>query len=278
MDVRRADLHTHTCYSDGRLTPSELVAKAWENNLQGLAITDHDTTAGISEAQTEADRRGLELITGVELSLSVGREEIHLLGYFFAPEHPAIRAHIDAVHSQRLQRAAAMVDKLNSLGIPLTFEEVQEHAPTSSIGRPHIAAALVAGKYIDSYETAFSDYLRNNGPAFVAWGLPSGAEGIRVIHEAGGIAVLAHPGHWTQDATIMHLIRAGLDGIETIHPSHDTMLTRYYQKLAKEFVLLQSGGSDYHGYRPEDEERFGRYSISYGRLKRLRERAKALTQ
>lgn len=276
MDVRRADLHTHTCYSDGRLRPADLVAKAHAHQLHGIAVTDHDTVDGLAEASAEAKRRGMDLIPGVELSLSVGREEIHLLGYFFDPQHPSMQRHLQQVRVQRQHRAAAMVGKLNDLGLSLSFDEVLQHAPTSSVGRPHIAAALVAGGYIDTYETAFTDYLSNNGPAFVAWSLPTGAEGIRVIHEAGGLAVLAHPGHWMNDRTIMQLIRHGLDGIETIHPSHDTMLTRYYQKLAKEFMLLQTGGSDYHGYRPDEEERFGRFSISYGRLKRLREKATAV--
>lgn len=271
MDLRRADLHTHTLNSDGQLTPTELVRKARQHGLQALAVTDHDTVQGWPEARTAGRKWNVEVIPGVELSVTVGAKEVHLLGYFFDPEHPALRQHLEAFQVRRRERAEGMVARLREAGIPLEFEHVAAQAPRGVLGRPHVALALVEGGHVASYEAAFAHYLKDGGPAFVPKPRFPAADALAMLHEAGGIGVLAHPGHWTGDQTIMALVRAGMDGIETVHPSHDYTLTRYYRQVARDFLLLETGGSDYHGVRPQDEENLGRCSIPYPQLQRIRQ-------
>jgi len=273
IDVRRADLHTHTYCSDGHLAPAELVARARQGGLQAIAITDHDCIDGLAEGQAAGRRHGVEVVTGVELSVTVGEEEVHLLGYFFDPEAPALRAHLEAFQQSRLERAVRMVERLNGLGVPLRFEAVQARALGRALGRLHVAEALVAHGHVATTQDAFEAYLRDAGPAFVAKPLFPAREALTLLHEAGGLGVLAHPGHWTSDATLMALIRAGLDGLETIHPSHDSTLTHYYRGIARDFGLLETGGSDYHGPRPDVADSLGRISIPYRWVERARRAA-----
>jgi len=270
IDLRRADLHAHTYCSDGHLSPSELVAKARQCGLQALAITDHDCIDGLAEGQAAGARLGIEVIAGVELSVTVAAEEVHLLGYFFDPDHAGLCAHLEGFQQQRRARAERMVEQLNALGVPLSFEAVQAQARGRALGRPHVAEALLAQGYVATTQEAFEAYLRDDGPAFVAKPLFAAREALALLHEAGGIGVLAHPGHWTSDTTLMALIDAGLDGIETIHPAHDATLTHYYRQLARDFILLETGGSDYHGPRPGEADSMGRYSIPYPWLERAR--------
>lgn len=273
MDLRRADLHTHTRHSDGQLAPAELVRKARASGLQALAITDHDTVDGFEEGHAAGRRWGVEIVAGVELSVTVGQTEVHLLGYFFDPAYPALRAHLEAFRQARLRRAEQMVVRLNEIGIPLRAAAVLEQAAGGAVGRPHVAQALVAGGYVGSYQEAFENYLRDQAPAFVSKPLFPAADALRMLHDAGGIGVLAHPGHWTSDQVLMQLVRDGLDGVEVVHPSHDYSLTQYYRNIARDFGLIETGGSDYHGVRPNGEETLGRYSIPYAQLERLRRRA-----
>ncbi len=273
IDVRRADLHTHTLCSDGQLSPTELVAKARQCGLKALAITDHDCIDGLAEAQAAGARYGVEVVAGVELSVTVAEVEVHLLGYFFDPDHPGLRAHLAAFQERRRERALRMVERLNTLGVPLTFEEVEAQAQGQALGRPHLAQALLNGGYVETSQEAFEQYISDRGPAFVPKPMFPAQEALALLHEAGGIGVLAHPGHWTGDTTVMALIQAGLDGLETIHPSHDASLTQYYRRLARDFFLLETGGSDYHGPRPDVADAMGRYTIPYPWLDRARKAA-----
>ena len=252
------------------LSPSELVAKARQRGLSALALTDHDSVEGLEEAHAAGAREGIEVINGVELSVSVGEDEVHVLGYFFDRHHAGLLGYLEYFRKERYVRAGRIIERLNALGVPLTFEAVEAEAGQSAFGRPHIARALVAGGFVAAYPDAFEHYLGWNGPANVAKTLFPATEALRVLHEAGGLAVLAHPGHWTSDATLMTLIRAGLDGIETIHPSHDALLIHYYKQIVRDFFLIETGGSDYHGGRPEDEENFGAVTIPYAQLERIR--------
>lgn len=269
----RADLHTHTHCSDGQLSPKALVHKAALSGITALAITDHDCVDGLAEARQAGIQHNVEIINGVELSVTVGETEVHLLGYFFDDEHPGLRAHLAAFMHQRRLRAIRMVEKIKALGCPLRFEAVERQAVGKAIGRPHVARALVAEGLVESYEDAFERYIGDGKPAFVAKPLVPAAEALALLHDAGGIGVLAHPGHWTADATLMLLIRAGLDGIEVVHPSHDDSLIRYYRQVACDFVLIETGGSDYHGTYPGSEPRLGYYTIPYALLERARRAA-----
>jgi predicted metal-dependent phosphoesterase TrpH len=274
MDLRRADLHTHTHCSDGRLAPAELVRSARQHGLQALAITDHDTIDGLAEGMAAGRRWGVEVVPGVELSVTVGETEVHLLGYFFDPDDARLRAHLTAFREARFDRARWMVHQLNGLGFALDLDDVLAQARGGAVGRPHVAQAMAASGYVATYQEAFDQYLRDGAPAFVSKPLFPAEEALEMLHRAGGIGVLAHPGHWTSDAVVRALVAAGLDGFEVIHPAHDLMLTRYYRQLARDHGLSETGGSDYHGVRPSDEEHFGPYSIPYPQFERLRARAR----
>lgn len=269
-------MHAHTHCSDGHLSPTALVAKARACGLKALAITDHDCIDGLAEGQAAGVRHSLEVVAGVELSVTVAAEEVHLLGYFFDPGHAALRDHLEAFQQQRRARAARMVERLNASGVSLAFEAVEAQAKGRALGRPHVAEALVTEGYVATTQEAFERYLRDDGPAFVAKPLFPAREALALLHEAGGIGVLAHPGHWTSDATLMILIRAGMDGIEVIHPSHDATLNRYYRQIARDFVLLETGGSDYHGPRPDSDDPMGRFSIPYPWVERARRAARGV--
>lgn len=271
-----ADLHTHTLCSDGGLTPEALVTQAHSHGLRALAITDHDTVAGLAAAHAAGDRLGVEIIAGVELSTTVDGEEVHLLGYFFDPTHPALREHLAAFQDARRARAEAMVERLNALGVSLRWEAVAAQVQGTAVGRPHVAQALAEGGFVDDPAAAFDQYLGDGGPACVSKPLFPAHEALAILHAAGGIGVLAHPGHWTSDATVMTLIRDGLDGLETVHPSHDATLTRYYRQIARDFGLIETGGSDYHGTHPSDDARFGQVTVPYAWVERARPTETAL--
>lgn len=258
-----ADLHTHTTYSDGRLTPAVLMAKAQQRGMRALAVTDHDTIGGWAATKEAARSRNIHVVSGVELSVTVDDREVHLLGYGFDPSHPGLRAHLEAFEAARRERVREMVARLDTLGLSLTVEEV---TPGSSghraLGRPHVARALVQRGYVASYEEAFERYLSRDRPAFVEKPEVPATQVLDLLHEADGVGVLAHPGHWTGGFLLSELVRAGLDGIEVVHPSHDEVLEQYYERVAQDYGLLRTGGSDYHGQRPEEEQHFGRCGLS----------------
>lgn len=265
----------HTCCSDGVLTPAELVAKARDRGLSALSVTDHDTIDALHDADIEGTRLGVEIIPGVELSVTVDGHELHLLGYCFDPAHPALNEHLKSFCTSRTERGREIVARLNRLGIPLEMEDVLALCTNGVVGRPHVAKALVARGLVASYDDAFQRYLKDDGMAFVAKPLFPAEQAIAMLHDAGGVAVLAHPGTRTDGRVIKHLIHTGLDGIETIHPSHSPALTRTYQELARKYGLIETGGSDYHGFRPEEDENLSRYSIPYRRLELIRRAAAA---
>jgi len=200
--------------------------------------------------------------------------EVHILGYFFDPDNSALLEYANEVSSTRRNRISRIVDRLSDLGIGLDYDEILERSGPGTVGRPHVAQALVDGKHVRNTAEAFRMYLRNGGPAFVASEKISALEAIAMIAEAGGVSVLAHPGHWVADSTLMKLIRNGLRGIEVVHPSHDHQLEQYYRELAREFVLIQTGGSDYHGPRSNQEDTIGRYFVGTVELQRLRSAGK----
>lgn len=274
MDLRRADLHLHTTCSDGTLDPEALVRKALRHGLRAVAVTDHDAVDGVAAARATGAKLGVDVVAGVELSVTATHDgesrELHLLGYFFDPAHAGLAEHLATFRRARTERAAGMVERLRALGVPVTMEAVLEAAGDGAVGRPHVAAALVAGGHVASYGEAFSRYLADGAPAWVAKPLFPARDALRLLHDAGGIGVLAHPGHWTSDRLVRALAEDGMDGLEVVHPSHDANLTRYWREVADALGLLRTGGSDYHGHRPYDEGNLGRYSIPYPHVDRLR--------
>ncbi|MBJ6643971.1 PHP domain-containing protein [Streptomyces sp. BSE7-9] len=250
----RIDLHTHSTASDGTDTPAELVRKAAAAGLDVVALTDHDTTRGHAEALA-ALPPGLTLVTGAELSCRLDGVSMHLLAYLFDPEEPALLAERELVRDDRVPRAKGMIAKLNELGVPVTWEQVARIAGNGSVGRPHVASALVELGVVDSVSDAFTpEWLADGGRAYVPKHETDPFEAVRLVKNAGGVAVFAHPaavkrGRTVPDSPIAELARAGLDGIEVDHMDHDPGTRARLRGLAGELGLLVTGSSDYHGSR-----------------------------
>ncbi|MFJ8632513.1 PHP domain-containing protein [Streptomyces sp. NPDC093568] len=250
----RIDLHTHSTASDGTDTPAELVRNAAAAGLDVVALTDHDTTRGYAEA-IAALPEGLTLVTGAELSCRIDGISMHMLAYLFDPEEPALLAERELVRDDRVPRAQGMVAKLNALGVPVTWERVLRIAGDGSVGRPHVATALVELGVVPTVDDAFTeDWLADGGRAFVEKHETDPFEAIRLVKAAGGVTVFAHPaaskrGRTVPEAAIAELAAAGLDGIEVDHMDHEPDTRARLRGLAKELGLLATGSSDYHGSR-----------------------------
>lgn len=242
-----ADLHCHTTASDGLLTPSEIIALAKSRNLQALAITDHDTVDGLNEARQMAERVGIHLITGVEINTDWHGKEVHILGYGIKTDSDGFNHKLKELRAKRAIRVQRIIEKLRQLGISITFEQITQNAGGDSLGRPHIALALVRQRYTSSVKEAFDKYLKNGAPAYVPRYKLKPAEAIQIIRQAGGVAVLAHPGSEGLYDEITGWVGDGLQGIEVSHPDHTAEKSRKYARLSRELKLLATGGSDFHG-------------------------------
>ena len=267
-----ADLHTHTTRSDGQLSPEELVAQAAERGIQVLSVTDHDTVGGIQPAATAAEEKGLHLVPGTELSVTLDEQEIHLLAYGFDPAHTGLQEHLAAMQEARRARAQTIVERLREQGVEVGDDQLRADISTAhAVGRPHVAAALVRAGQVDSERAAFEQYLEEGKPGFVAKPAFSASDALDLIHEADGVGVLAHPGHWMSGRQVRQLVDVGLDGLETKHPSHDTSLRSYYERLAQAHDLVTTGGSDYHGRTDSEKTHFGTVGMSQAEWERFRE-------
>jgi predicted metal-dependent phosphoesterase TrpH len=246
----RLDLHTHSTCSDGVLAPAALVAAANAGGLDLVALTDHDTVAGIDAAQAAAaSAGGPRVVAGIELTCSLDGAEVHLLGYGFAPAHVAIAAFAERGAELRRERLAAMVGRLNALGVRIRVEDVEVEPGCRSVGRPHLARALVQRGAVAGFQDAFTRYLVDGGPAWVPSRGPDLAEGIATIRAAGGVSVWAHP--TLEDGRRFAAAREmGLEGVETIRPRLEPAASLALEQAAREAGLLFSGGSDWHGAPP----------------------------
>lgn len=240
------DLHAHSTASDGALPPAEAVAAAHAAGLRAFALTDHDTLAGIPEAQAKADALGLELIAGVELSVHHGEDEFHLLGLHVRDVEP-LQQSLETIRGHRRTRAEEMVLRLQSAGIDVTMEAVLAQAGTGAIGRPHVARAMVAAGHVRDIREAFDRWLAYGKAAYVDKQRLDVADGIAMVHRTGGIAVIAHLGSDGTRALVEALVPEGLDGIEVRHPSHSREDEQRLTALTEHFGLVKSGGSDWHG-------------------------------
>ncbi|MGW2300055.1 PHP domain-containing protein [Streptomyces sp. NPDC001809] len=270
----RIDLHTHSTASDGTDSPAELVRNAAAAGLDVVALTDHDTTRGHAEA-IAALPEGLTLVTGAELSCRIDGIGLHLLAYLFDPEEPALLAERELVRDDRVPRARAMVGKLQDLGVPVTWEQVARIAGDGSVGRPHVAEALVELGVVRDVSGAFTpEWLADGARAYVGKHELDPIDAIRLVKAAGGVTVFAHPlavkrGQVLPEASIARLAEAGLDGIEVDHMDHDEATRARLRGLAKELGLLTTGSSDYHGSRKTC--RLGEYTTDpeiYGEITR----------
>lgn len=266
-----ADLHTHTHCSDGQLGPAALVAAAADRGIQVLSVTDHDTVEGLPDARVASDTHDLELVSGTELSVTLKGDELHLLAYGFDPMHDGLQQHIQTMREARWRRACRMLERLRAHGLEITDQHLRAQIDeTQAVGRPHVAAALVAAGHVRTSRDAFEQYLGQEGPGYVPKPEVGAAEMITLVHEAGGICVLAHPGDWVSTTQIRQLVERGLDGIEIVHPSHRPSLRDYYQRVADGHNLLTTGGSDYHGGVEEEETRFGSMGMNKNEWERFR--------
>jgi predicted metal-dependent phosphoesterase TrpH len=243
----RADLHTHTTASDGALTPEALVAHAISRGLDVLAVTDHDSVAGVSNAIEAAEGSRVLIIPGVELSAVHDGRDVHVLGYFIDYEDPHLLAHLEDLRLARLHRAESIVEALQQAGYDLRIDDVLALAGGGSVGRSHVARALVNGGHVESIPDAFADLLGRGKPFYVTKDVRSPVEVLDVIRSAGGLSVLAHPGVTRVDDLLPELIEAGLSGIEAYHAEHSDEDRVRYARMAEEHGLLVTGGSDYHG-------------------------------
>ena len=246
--MKFADLHLHTQFSDGTFTPEELVLRAQNVGLACIALTDHDTVEGCARAAAACANVKMEFISGAELTAEHEDTEVHILGYFLDTKNPVLLDRIGKFQAVRQNRIREMCAALNQLGIPLKAEAVFALANCKSPGRPHVARALVKEKLIGNLDEAFEKYLKKGRPAWVPKTKMSALEGVELIHQAGGLAVMAHPGLNRTDDIIPGLVKAGLDGIECFHSKHSTVMAERYLEIAEKYDLLVTGGSDCHGF------------------------------
>ena len=242
-----ADLHVHTYCSDGLRTPTEAVEEARDAGVRILGLTDHDSVAGIAEALAAGRDLGVTLVPGTELSAEAYGREVHLLAYFIDWRSQTLSDYLALFRQRRHARGVAIVERLNELGIQLNIENVLDQAGGGVLGRPHIAAALVACGAVASKEEAFECYIGDRKPAVVAKPNASAKDVISMVHRVGGVAILAHPGVNCPEALVSQLIAAGLDGIEVFHPAHQPPQIDHYSSVVERFGLVASGGSDSHG-------------------------------
>lgn len=255
--MRGIDLHTHSTRSDGTTTPSETVALAAAEGLDGLALTDHDTLDGWDEAADACRHHGLRFVPGVELSTEQDGLSIHLLGYFVDRRFPPLQLECDRLRNERLRRAAAMVEKLVDMGVGISLAAVLARAGSAPVGRPHIAAAMVAAGAVEDIDAAFDGFLEDGGPAYVTKHALAPVDGVALIRDAGGVAVLAHPGLSTRDARVDSqlldaMVDVGLRAVEADHAAHDEAARIFWRNAATQRTLLVTGSSDFHGTRKEN--------------------------
>ncbi|GAA2601780.1 PHP domain-containing protein [Streptomyces axinellae] len=250
----RIDLHTHSTASDGTDTPAQLVRNAAAEGLDVVALTDHDTVAGHPEA-VAALPAGLTLVRGAELSCRLDGVSLHMLAYLFDPAEPELARERELVRDDRVPRAQAIVAKLAELGVPVTWEQVARIAGDGTVGRPHIAAAMVEAGAIETVSDAFTEqWIANDGRAHVGKHELDPFDALRLIKGAGGVAVFAHPlaakrGHIVPESAIAELAEAGLDGVEADHADHEPATRDRLHALADDLGILATGSSDYHGSR-----------------------------
>ena len=259
----KADLHTHTHYSDGYHTPEELIQKAKTAGLTHLAITDHDNVDAIDEAMEIASVYNIELIPGTEISAEHNGKETHILAYYFDHKNPELLNYLQNFRSERMKRAQKIVEKLNELGMAIQMQDVLSQVKgNGSVGRPHIAIALIEGGFVNNYYDAFNKYIGDDKPAYVKKPNISTKDAISLISRCGGLSFVAHPGKsMRHNNSLFEMIEFGIDGIEVVHPSHSDYDIEYFRDIASQYFLLESGGSDFHGGRINDVSILGRYYI-----------------
>lgn len=270
-----ADLHTHTHYSDGKLSVEELLAKAESRGLAAISITDHDTVDGCVVAQEVKSKFTIDFINGIEFSCYEDGREYHLLGYHIDVHNKELLTTLDEFKKARLKRAEKILEKLKNMSLTLDIDLILQIAGEAPITRPHIAEAMIDMGYISNLKEAFIHYLGEGKPAYEAKSNFSVQRAIKLINESGGVAVLAHPGRSIPSEILYKIIEQGLDGIEVVHPMHDESLQKHYRSITSQYWLLETGGSDFHGTRDYDEPNFGKFAVPYSVVDSIRFHARS---
>jgi len=268
-----ADLHVHTTASDGSLTPEQVVQEAAEAGLAAIGIADHDTVDGIAPGLAAGREAGIIVVPAVEINTDYNDEEVHLLGYYIDFESSTLNEHLERLRNARLERAEKMVKRLNELGLKISLDRVLEIAGAGSVGRPHVAKAMVEAGYSSSMNSAFGKYLVSGASAYIPRYKLTPFEAIEIIHEAGGVAVLAHPGDSRHDEMIPQLVDAGMQGIEVYHTDHSSAQARRYLQIAEKYNLIPTGGSDSHGPNMIKTIPVGHITVGMEVVRRLKELA-----
>lgn len=267
------DFHVHTDHSDGVFSPEKIVELAVEQNLNGIAITDHDTISAIQLAKNHSKRyNNFVVIPGIEISSIYNNEEVHILGYFIDYNNKDLIKVTNELKLSRLSRGLKMINKINELGLELSIEDVKEQSGDKYIGRPHIARAMIKKGYISNIQEAFEKFLDRGKPAYVERYKITINETISLIHKSNGFAILAHPGLLKDKNIINYCIDSGIDGIECIHSKHDETIVEYLTQIANDNNLLITGGSDYHGDLVNGELILGKYYVDISNNSKIRGR------
>jgi predicted metal-dependent phosphoesterase TrpH len=271
----RTDLHTHSTASDGKLRPSEVVLLASQSGIRALALTDHDTSDGVAEAQRAGHELGIEVIAGVEINSEGEHGDTHILGLFIDSTEPNLQEQLLAIRGARVGRAKGMLKKLAAMGMPVEWARVQAIAGNaSSIARPHIARAMMEAGYVATLQEAFDRYIANDGPAYVNRLRLTMDEAIGSIHGAGGLAVMAHPALSGLVHLVPRLVEAGLDGVEVYYPEHTPEQQAKLLDIAERYNLVVTGGSDFHALDDPGHAQLGSVDMPPDVIEKLKSRLK----
>jgi len=270
LSERFADLHLHTNFSDGTYSPEDLVVKALDNGLNCISLTDHDTVEGLERTISYGDKKGIEVIPGIEVSAQFDSVEVHILGYFIDYKSDFFLERLKELKLIRVERIYRIAEKLNNLGLNISAKDILSLAEGSTVGRLHVAKALLSKGFVNSIYEAFDKYIGDNGPAYVLGFRFTPKDAIDFIKKAKGIPVLAHPYVFNNDEIILEFIKSGLLGLEVYYPEHSQGEVNFYLNMAKEHNLLVTGGSDCHG-SGKPKERIGSIKIPYRLVEELKE-------
>ncbi len=270
--MKQVDLHIHTTFSDGKLTPCEVIKEAYHRDIAAVAITDHDTMGGVDQAIKAGQKYGVEVVPGIELSTYFRDKEIHILGFYCEAKHKLLEKTLSFIRQARYYRIRKMLDLLKKIGINLEMKEVMAIAGGESLGRPHLAELIFQKGYCHSPREAFQLYLGEGKPAYVKRLKMSAEIAFKLVRRSGGLAILAHPGIYRIDKFIPELKCLGLSGLEVFHPDHNLATCLRYYRLAQKYGLIISGGSDFHGPDFGAAAAPGAVTVSYNFLERIKAR------
>lgn len=266
------DLHVHSTASDGLLSPSEVVDLAATTGITILGLTDHDTTRGVDEAIASGHTVGVEVVPGVELSTSVDTGELHVLGYLIDHHNPELESRLSEFRDARRSRAVRIVERLNEIGVIVDLARVREMAGAGSIGRAHVARALIEAGHVTSIDEAFDRFLGRGKPAYVPRLRLTPVDAVHLVHASGGVAVLAHPFTVDDlDTTLPQLVSAGLGGLEVYYSLYNNEQQVQLAEIARRFELVPTGGSDFHGSGEREGREIGTAEVPMDTLDRLRD-------